>query len=74
MNHLTQREPIPDAVENMRERDRRVSVEWKAVEKIIPMHHAQVLTYLKPSGLRLDLLINFNVPLMKDDYFKRIVL
>jgi GxxExxY protein len=50
-----------------------VLVELKAVEKIMPVHHAQVLTYLKLSGLRLGLLINFNVPLIKDG-IKRIVL
>lgn len=41
-----------------------VIVELKAVESILPVHHAQVLTYLKLSGKRLGLLINFNVPLI----------
>ena len=41
-------------------------VEIKAVEAIIPVHRAQVLTYLKLTGHRLALLINFNVPLIKD--------
>ncbi len=41
-------------------------VEVKAVEAIIPVHHAQVLTYLRLTGHRLALLINFNVPLIKD--------
>jgi len=50
-----------------------VLVELKAVEKIMPVHHAQVLTYLKLSGLRMGLLINFNVPLIRDG-IKRIVL
>jgi GxxExxY protein len=36
------------------------------VEAIIPVHRAQVLTYLKLTGHRLALLINFNVPLIKD--------
>ncbi len=43
-----------------------VLVELKAVEKIMPVHRAQVMTYLKLCGLRLGLLINFNVPLIKD--------
>ena len=43
-----------------------VIVELKAVEKIIPLYKAQVLTYLKLTGKRLGLLINFNVPLLKD--------
>jgi GxxExxY protein len=43
-----------------------VIVELKAVEAILPIHKAQVLTYLKLTGLRLGLLINFNVPVLKD--------
>jgi GxxExxY protein len=38
----------------------------KACEKIEPIHKAQLLTYLKLSGLNLGLLLNFNVPLMRD--------
>ena len=41
-------------------------VEVKAVETLLPVHKAQVLTYLKLTGRRLGLLINFNVPLIKD--------
>ena len=48
-------------------------VELKAVETILPVHHAQVLTYLKLAGFRLGLLINFNVKLIKD-VIKRIAL
>ena len=43
-----------------------IVVELKAVEDVTALHHAQVLTYLKLSGHRLGLLINFNVPLLKD--------
>lgn len=50
-----------------------VIVEVKAVEKMIPVFHAQALTYLKLAGHRLCLLINFNVPLIKDG-IKRVVL
>ena len=39
-----------------------VLVEVKAVERILPVHHSQVLTYLKCSGLRKGLLLNFNAP------------
>ena len=42
-----------------------VIVELKAVEKIEPVHVAQMLTYLKVNGLRLGLLLNFNVDVMK---------
>lgn len=42
-----------------------IVVELKAVEELLPVHKAQVLTYLKISGRRLGLLINFNVPRIK---------
>jgi len=48
-------------------------VELKAVETLLPVHEAQLLTYLKLSGHRLGLLINFNVPLIKEG-IKRVVL
>ena len=41
--------------------DGKVLVELKAVETLLPVHEAQVLSYLKHSGLRVGLLINFNV-------------
>lgn len=50
-----------------------VIVEIKAVETILPVHKAQLLTYLKLSGYRLGLLVNFNVPLIKDG-ISRIIL
>ena len=43
-----------------------VVVEVKAVEALLRLHEAQVLTYLKLSGMRLGLLMNFNVPLFRD--------
>ncbi|MEO5570644.1 MAG: GxxExxY protein [Bacteroidia bacterium] len=52
--------------------DRKVVVEIKAVEALNDIHLAQVLTYLKVSGCKLGLLINFNVLLLKDG-IKRIV-
>ena len=48
-------------------------LELKAVEVILPVHLAQVLTYLKLSGRRLGLLMNFNVARIKDG-IKRIIL
>jgi len=48
-------------------------VELKAVEQTLPVHHAQVLTYLKLATIRLGILVNFNVPLIKDG-LKRIIL
>jgi GxxExxY protein len=50
-----------------------VIVELKAVEAMNPLYEAQLLTYLRLTGKRLGLLINFNVPLLKDG-FRRIVL
>jgi len=41
-------------------------VELKAVEKLLPVHKAQLLTYLRLTGLPVGLLINFNVPVLKD--------
>jgi GxxExxY protein len=49
-----------------------VIVEIKAVSALAPIHEAQLLTYLKLTGLRVGLLINFNVPLLKDG-IKRLV-
>jgi len=49
-----------------------VVVELKTVEKMLPIHEAQLLTYLKLSNRSLGLLINFNVPVLKDG-IKRIV-
>jgi len=48
-------------------------VEVKSVETMNPVFKTQLLTYLKLSGRRLGLLINFNVPLIKND-IKRVVL
>ena len=41
-------------------------IELKAVEALHPVHHAQVITYLKLAGLPLALLVNMNVPRIKD--------
>ncbi len=43
-----------------------VVVELKAVESVLPIHEAQLLSYLKLSGKKLGLLINFNVVHLKD--------
>ena|SRR5438128_413537 len=51
----------------------RLVVELKAVEKLLPIHEAQLLTYLRLSKTHTGLLINFNVRLLKDG-LKRMVL
>jgi GxxExxY protein len=50
-----------------------VLVEVKAVDRLLPIHDAQVLTYLKLSGLKVGLLMNFNSILLKDG-LRRLVL
>ena len=47
-------------------------VELKACESLQPVHEAQLLTYLKLTGIKVGLLINFNVPVLKDG-IKRMV-
>jgi GxxExxY protein len=51
---------------------RKVIVELKSVEAIVPIHKRQLLTYLRLSGRRLGLLINFNVGLITKDGICRI--
>src|SRR3990170_2856512 len=46
--------------------DKKVILELKSVTEVQPIHKAQLLTYLKLSGLKLGMLLNFNVQLMKD--------
>ena len=50
-----------------------VVVEIKAVESLLPIHQAQPLTYLKLGGWKVGLLMNFNVPVLKQG-IKRVVL
>jgi GxxExxY protein len=47
--------------------ENKVIVEIKAVETLLPVHYSQLLTYLKLSGLKLGLLINFNSKSLKDN-------
>lgn len=53
--------------------DKRVIVELKAVEKVIPVHEAQLLTYMKLTGIHVGVLINFNVPVLKDGIYRRVL-
>jgi len=49
-----------------------IILELKSLEDILPVHEAQLLTYLKLSDKKLGLLINFNVPLLKEGVRRRI--
>ena len=49
-----------------------IIIENKSVQAVLPIHEAQLLTYLKLSGHRLGFLVNWNVPLIKDG-IKRMV-
>lgn len=53
--------------------EKKLIIEVKAVEKLLPVHQAQLMTYLKLTKNRLGLLMNFNVTLIKDG-IKRVAL
>ena len=50
-----------------------VIVELKSIEQILPIHHAQLLTYLRLSGKKVGLLINFNVSVLKNGIVRRVL-
>jgi GxxExxY protein len=52
---------------------RAVVVEVKSVEAIAPVHEAQLLTYLRLGGWKVGLLINFNVPILKQGIRRRVL-
>ncbi len=52
--------------------EKEIIIEIKAVEVILPVHKAQIISYLKLADKRLGFLINFNVPVLKAG-FKRFV-
>jgi GxxExxY protein len=45
-----------------------IIIEVKALETVLPVHEAQIISYLKLSNLKLGFLINFNVPLLKEGF------
>lgn len=51
----------------------RVVVEMKSVKELLPVHEAQLLTYMRLTNSRVGLLVNFNVPILKNG-LKRMVL
>ena len=50
-----------------------VLVELKSIEQILPVHQAQLLTYLRLSGKKVGLLINFNVAVLKNGIIRRVL-
>ncbi len=52
---------------------KRILIELKAVESVLPIHEAQLLSYLKLSGLNVGLLINFNVELLRKGIRRRVI-
>ena len=53
--------------------DERIVLELKAVDKLTGVHEAQLLTYLKLSGLRVGLLINFNSAVIRNSIIRRVL-
>ncbi len=79
--HVLQQYPVPLVHEDVKLEagfridllvENKVLVEIKSVDALAPVHFAQTLTYLKISGLKLGVLINFNVPVLKNG-IKRVV-
>jgi GxxExxY protein len=52
--------------------DDQIVIENKAVEKILPIHEAQLMTYLKLTGCKIGFLLNWNVNLMKDGLKRKV--
>ena len=50
-----------------------VILELKSIEQVLPIHHAQLLTYLRLSGKNVGLLINFNTPVLKNVIVRRVL-
>ena len=53
--------------------DEKIVLDLKAVEKLTSVHEAQLLTYLKLSGLRVGLLINFNCSVIRNSINRRVL-
>jgi GxxExxY protein len=78
--HVQRQKPIPVVYDGIKFEDGfradllvegMVIVEIKSVEQLAPVHFKQIHTYLKLSGIRNGVLVNFNVNLLKDGFFRR---
>jgi GxxExxY protein len=54
--------------------EERVILEIKAIDKLAPIHNAQLMTYMKLMNVRVGLLFNFNTPVLMQEGFKRIAI
>ena len=50
----------------------KVIIELKSVESVLPVHHKQLITYLKLSGFKLGLLVNFNCDVITKNIFRKV--
>jgi GxxExxY protein len=50
-----------------------VIVELKAIDQLLPIHEAQLMTYLRLARKRVGLLINFNVPMLRKGIIRRVI-
>jgi GxxExxY protein len=53
--------------------DDQLLIELKSVEKVLPLHEAQLMTYLRLGGWKVGLLINFNVKILTDGIVRRVM-
>ncbi len=53
--------------------EEKIVLEVKSVEKLIPIHEAQLLTYLKLSGHKIGLMINFNSAVIRNSLIRRVL-
>jgi len=53
--------------------EEKVILELKAIDELAPIHEAQLMTYIRLSGFRVGLLVNFNVPVLVDGLVRRII-
>ena len=51
----------------------KIAVELESIDRIVPIHQAQLLTYLRLSGMRVGLLVNFNVLILRQGIVRRIL-
>ena len=52
--------------------ENKVIIELKSVENLLPVHHKQLLTYLKLTGLRIGILVNFNTDNLNGSIFRKV--